>query len=60
VPDIETLEIIADWKADLDMRFKRAQLRYELCGDNGEEVLALGEEARAFTRLCKVYKGVTR
>jgi hypothetical protein len=58
LPDIDTLEIIADWQDDLSMRMKRAQLRHEMIGLSPEEIIELGDEARDFTRLCKVLKGV--
>jgi hypothetical protein len=59
LPDIDTLEIVADWRVDLSTRLKRAQLRHELVGLNPEEIAALGDEARDFSRLVKVLKGVT-
>jgi hypothetical protein len=59
LPDIDTLEIVADWRVDLSTRLKRAQLRHELVGINPEEIAALGGEARDFSRLVKVLKGVT-
>jgi hypothetical protein len=59
LPDIDTLEIVADWRVDLSTRLKRAQLRHELVGLNPEEIAALGDEARDFNRLVKVLKGVT-
>ena len=57
LPDINTLEIVADWKHDLRTRYERAKLRYELIG--GLEIEALGAEMRDFSRLCEVLKGVT-
>jgi hypothetical protein len=51
LPDIDTLEVIADWRVDLATRLKRARLRHELIGLDPEEIAAL--------RLCKVLKGVT-
>ena len=59
LPDINTLEIVADWKHDLRTRYERAKLRYELIGGNGLEIEALGAEMRDFSRLCEVLKGVT-
>jgi hypothetical protein len=58
VPDIGTLEIIADWREDLTARLRRAELRYELTGSCREEIIALGDETRDFKRLCQVLKGV--
>jgi hypothetical protein len=60
LPDIATLEIMADWKQDLRARFERAQLRYELIGGNGPEIEALGDEMRDFSRVAQVLKGVIR
>jgi hypothetical protein len=59
LPDLEALETIADWRADLSTRLKRAQLRHELIGIGWEEIAALGDEARDFQRLCAVLKAVT-
>ena len=54
LPDIDTLEIVADWRVDLSTRLKRAQLRHELIGLDPEEIAALGDEARDFKRaLCR-------
>ena len=58
LPDIDTLEIIADWREDLNTRFKRAQLRHEVIGIEWDEVTALADEQREFARLCKVLKAV--
>jgi hypothetical protein len=52
------LEIIADWKVDLGVRIKRAQLRHELIGLSPEEIIALADEERDFKRLCQVLKAV--
>jgi hypothetical protein len=32
LPDIDTLSVVADWKADILTRYDRARLRYELIG----------------------------
>jgi hypothetical protein len=58
LPDLGTLEIMADWKQDIRKRFERAQLRYELIGGNGPEIEALGDEMRDFSRVAQVLKGV--
>jgi hypothetical protein len=58
LPDIDSLEIIADWRVDLSTRLKRAQLRHELIGLDPEEIAALGDETRDFKRLCQVLKGL--
>ena len=60
LPDTDTLAIIADWRVDLSTRLKRAQLRHDLIGLDPEEIAELGAEAREFSRLCKVLKGVTQ
>jgi hypothetical protein len=44
LPDLDTLETIADWRVDLSTRLKRAQLRHELIGLHPEEIAALGDE----------------
>jgi hypothetical protein len=59
LPDIDTLEIVADWRVDLTTRLKRAQLRHELIGLDPEEIVALGDEMRDFSRLCRALKAVT-
>jgi hypothetical protein len=59
LPDIETLEIVADWRVDLSTRLKRAQLRHELIGLDPEEIASLGQETRDFKRLCAVLKAVS-
>jgi hypothetical protein len=59
LPDIDTLSVIADWKDDLRIRLRRAQLRHELIGLDPEEIASLGEETRDFSRLCAVLKAVT-
>jgi hypothetical protein len=56
--DINTLEIMATWKQDLRVRYERAQLRYELAGDNGEEIMVLGAEMKAFADCCETLKMV--
>jgi hypothetical protein len=58
LPDIDSLEIIADWRVDLSTRLKRAQLRHELIGLDPEEIAALGDETRDLKRLCQVLKGL--
>jgi hypothetical protein len=58
LPDVDTLAIVADWRQDLSQRMARAQLRHELIGLSPEEITALGDEARDFSRLCRVLKGV--
>ena len=44
LPDLDTLETIADWRVDLSTRLKRAQLRHELIGLHPEEIAVLGDE----------------
>ena len=58
LPDIDTLEIVADWREDLSTRLQRAQLRHELIGLDPEEIIALADEERDFERLCQVLKAV--
>jgi hypothetical protein len=57
-PDIDTLAIIADWRVDLGARIRRAELRQELIGLDPKEIGALGDEAKEFSRVCKVIKGL--
>jgi len=50
--DIETLEVVAAWKEDLQTRLDRARLLYELVStENREEIVALGAEVESYTRL---------
>ena len=58
LPDIDTLEIIADWKDDLRIRYARAQLRYELIGGNGPEIEAMAAEMADFSRVVAILKGL--
>lgn len=58
-PDVETLKIMADWKADMRSRYERAQLVFELVGGNGEEVAAISREMAQFSAVCKVLKAVS-
>ena len=51
-PDVETLEVIADWKEDLQARIRRALLRFELL-DVDLDFGALEEEVSEFTRACR-------
>jgi hypothetical protein len=51
--DLDALEAIADWRDDLFARIRRAQLRFELIGLDGEEIDALAAEATAFKRCCR-------
>ena len=57
LPDITALEIVADWKDDLQIRLDRERLLYELVStDNRERVIALGAEVDAYKRLIAVMK----
>ena len=47
LPDIDALEIVADWREDLTMRIRRARLRQEFDGVSPEEIMALSAETRA-------------
>jgi hypothetical protein len=58
VPDIETLELIASWKEDLQARLSRVRLRFELSGLNREEIIQLESEVADFTRCCRTLKAV--
>jgi hypothetical protein len=58
-PDIDTLEIVADWKRDFQKRCARARLRHELIGVDPEEIVSLGDEGREIVRIIKVLKAVT-
>jgi hypothetical protein len=58
IPDTDTLNILATWKADLRIRFERAQLRWELVGGNGPEIEAIAAEMKAFSDVCQTLKGV--
>jgi hypothetical protein len=57
LPDLTALEIVADWKDDLQIRLDRERLLYELVStDNRERVIALGAEVDAYKRLIAVMK----
>ena len=57
LPDIAALELVADWKDDLQTRLDRERLLYELVStDNRERVIALGAEVDAYKRLIAVMK----
>jgi hypothetical protein len=58
--DVETLELVADWKDDLRARLARAMLVYETIGAGREDVIALGAEVQAFTGVCQALKSVLR
>jgi hypothetical protein len=60
LPDTDTLATIADWRADLSARIRRAELRQELIGISDDEIGELDEEVRKYVRLCKVLKVVAR
>jgi hypothetical protein len=57
LPDIDALEIVADWREDLTMRIRRARLRQEFDGVSPEEIMALSAETEDFKRLCRTLKG---
>jgi hypothetical protein len=50
--DLDTLETVAAWKADLQARIGRARLRFELCGLDLDEQDCLAAEVDAFKRVC--------
>jgi hypothetical protein len=49
--NLQALEIMADWHADLTTRLRRAGLKLELIG--GEDDEALAAEAEEFKRCCR-------
>jgi hypothetical protein len=51
-PDVEQLEFLADWKADLQTRIRRALLRFELV-DFDHDFADLEEEVADFVRVCR-------
>jgi hypothetical protein len=51
--DIERLELIADWRADLTTKIKRAQMRFELVGLDQDHTDQLGKEVAAFKKVCR-------
>ena len=57
LPDIDALEIVADWREDLTMRIRRARLRQEFDGVSPEEIMALSAETEDFKRLCRTLQG---
>lgn len=57
LPDIDALEIVADWREDLTMQIRRARLRQEFDGVSPEEIMALSAETEDFKRLCRTLKG---
>ena len=58
-PDLQALETLAEWRESLDVRFKRAQLRYGLVGMDSAELRALYSEGQAWKRVCQalLYEG---
>jgi hypothetical protein len=50
--NLQALEIIANWREDLTIRLRRADLKLELIG--GEDDVALAFEVEEFKRCCKV------
>jgi hypothetical protein len=60
MPDIDTLEAVADWREDLTMRIRRARLQQEFDNVCPEEVIALSAEKESFERCCQALKGVIR
>lgn len=51
-PDLDTLEVIADWKDDLRARIARTQLIFELC-DCDVDFQPLVEEVQQFKKCCR-------
>jgi hypothetical protein len=52
LPDIDALEIVADWREDLTMRIRRARLRQEFDGVSPEEIMALSAETEDSSSVC--------
>jgi hypothetical protein len=50
--DIERLELIADWRADLTTKIKRAEMRFELVGLDQDQTNQIAEEVAAFKKVC--------
>ena len=53
LPDLQALETLAEWRESLDVRFKRAQLRYGLVGMDSAELRSLYSEGQAWKRVCQ-------
>jgi hypothetical protein len=53
------LETIADWKADLASRLRRAELRFEFMGLDADEQEQLAAEVAAFSQVCHGLVGET-
>jgi hypothetical protein len=53
--DVEQLELLADWKSDIEARISRAQLRFMLV-DVDHDFANLGQEVADFARVCRVLK----
>jgi hypothetical protein len=60
LPDIDTLDAVADWREDLTMRIRIARLRQEFDDVSPEEVMALSAEAESFKRVAQALKGAIR
>ena len=60
LPDIDTLEIVADWREDLTARIRRARLCQEFDGVDPEAIMALSAETESFKRLVHALKGAIR
>jgi hypothetical protein len=58
LPDIDALEVVADWREDLTMRIRRARLRQEFHAVGPEEIIALSAETEEFKHLVQALKGV--
>jgi hypothetical protein len=60
IPDIDTLEAVADWREDLTMRIRIARLQQEFDWVDPEQVIALSAETESFRRVAQALKGVIR
>jgi len=54
---IEDLEVIADWRDNLQSRLHCAQLKFEYVGLDADEQNALAAEVQEFTQVCRGLSG---
>jgi hypothetical protein len=50
---LATLDCLLDWRLDLLARVRRAQLIFELCDIDTDEIDAVAEEISAFNMICR-------
>jgi hypothetical protein len=62
-PDLEQriadLEVIADWRDELQSKIRRAILRFEFVGLDNEEQQELQAEVEFFKRTCRCLAGLS-